>query len=249
MIRTSSRLPMRATQWGPLAVALLLGSALVASAAVNYRDDKVAAEAVATQQGVNIFMRLDVDWRASEDAVQVALVRSLRGNEASYLGLWDSTRLVFEAGESEFPGLSPTPLQLQMTPHRARMCFPDALLVMSESKDERHEGLRVGARVLVMEFEPNAATSLIRRSLIGLFLASGAAVLLMSAAFVLWRLAKRSEYMRTELERREHLAKLGAMSAVLAHEIRNPLASLKGHAQLVAENPLDPRTEARVERV
>lgn len=35
--------------------------------------------------------------------------------------------------------------------------------------------------------------------------------------------------------RREVLARLGEVSAVLAHEIRNPLASLKGHAQLAAE--------------
>lgn len=36
--------------------------------------------------------------------------------------------------------------------------------------------------------------------------------------------------------RREVLARLGEVSAVLAHEIRNPLASLKGHAQLAAEH-------------
>lgn len=37
------------------------------------------------------------------------------------------------------------------------------------------------------------------------------------------------------MERDRLLAKLGEMSAVLVHEIRNPLASLKGHAQLLLE--------------
>jgi two-component system sensor histidine kinase HydH len=33
----------------------------------------------------------------------------------------------------------------------------------------------------------------------------------------------------------EHMAQLGEMSAVLAHEIRNPLGTIKGFAQLLAE--------------
>src|SRR5204862_129534 len=44
------------------------------------------------------------------------------------------------------------------------------------------------------------------------------------------------------------------MSAVLAHEIRNPLAALKGHAQLLAEeigqgSAATPRAGARAQRV
>src|SRR5207248_1656038 len=42
-----------------------------------------------------------------------------------------------------------------------------------------------------------------------------------------------------ELERKqlqmEHLAHLGQMSAILAHEIRNPLGTIKGFAQLACE--------------
>src|SRR5205823_6260317 len=46
------------------------------------------------------------------------------------------------------------------------------------------------------------------------------------------------------------LSSLGEMSAVLAHEIRNPLASLKGHAQLVAEGAAsDARLAPRADRV
>jgi two-component system sensor histidine kinase HydH len=37
------------------------------------------------------------------------------------------------------------------------------------------------------------------------------------------------------MERDRRLASLGEMAAVLAHEIRNPLASMKGHAQLLTE--------------
>ncbi|HEY3592896.1 MAG TPA: ATP-binding protein, partial [Polyangiaceae bacterium] len=89
----------------------------------------------------------------------------------------------------------------------------------------------------------------VRRALGGLVLSAGAAIVLMSAAVVLWHFGRRTERMRADLERQEHLARLGAMSAVLAHEIRNPLASLKGNAQLLAEDLGSPRTLIRVDRV
>jgi len=58
---------------------------------------------------------------------------------------------------------------------------------------------------------------------------------LMLGAAVFWRLSRRAQVAMARLATQRHLAALGEMSAVLAHEIRNPLASLKGHAQLLAE--------------
>jgi two-component system sensor histidine kinase HydH len=49
------------------------------------------------------------------------------------------------------------------------------------------------------------------------------------------RLTRSRDEARAHLERDRHLASLGNMAAVMAHEIRNPLASLKGHAQLLLE--------------
>jgi two-component system sensor histidine kinase HydH len=92
---------------------------------------------------------------------------------------------------------------------------------------------------VVVEFEPNAATRvavMARRSLV---LAVAAAVVLSFVAWIFFRQSIRYEAARLRLEQQRHLALLGEMSAVLAHEIRNPLASLKGHAQLAAERLAD----------
>jgi two-component system, NtrC family, sensor histidine kinase HydH len=103
---------------------------------------------------------------------------------------------------------------------------------------------------LVFEFEPLLATGLTQRARTTFFLATGVAALLALAAVILWRRAEREELLGARLAQTERLASLGTMSAVLAHEIKNPLASLKGNAQLLAESlPAEGRSRAQADRV
>src|SRR5207244_6874897 len=82
-----------------------------------------------------------------------------------------------------------------------------------------------------------------------LFLSCAAAVPLMGAAGILVHLSAREDAANAEWLQRRHLMDLGEMSAVLAHEIRNPLASLKGHAQLLAEQVGDTSARRSADRV
>ena len=89
--------------------------------------------------------------------------------------------------------------------------------------------------LVVVEFVPEAALALRARARRDLGVGLTVATALMLGAFVFWRLSRRAQLAEASLADQRHLAALGEMSAVLAHEIRNPLASLKGHAQLLAE--------------
>ncbi len=60
-------------------------------------------------------------------------------------------------------------------------------------------------------------------------------------ALALNRYTRREEQHRLEMARRESLAQLGEMGAMLAHEIRNPLAGIKGYAQIIEKKPRDER--------
>lgn len=89
--------------------------------------------------------------------------------------------------------------------------------------------------VLVLEFEPVVAEEMVARATRTLLLSALGAAILMLTALVFWRMSQRFEANQRRMEEQRRLSVLGEMSAVLAHEIRNPLASLKGHAQLLAE--------------
>lgn len=88
---------------------------------------------------------------------------------------------------------------------------------------------------LIVEFEPTLLRNLEGRAMATLILSLVVSALLTGAAVVFWRLTLRADAAAARSEQQRRLAVLGEMSAVMAHEIRNPLGSLKGHAQLLAE--------------
>lgn len=103
---------------------------------------------------------------------------------------------------------------------------------------------------LVLEFEPTVANRLRDRAAHSFWFSITAALSLWGLTFGLWLALSREERRREKTERERQLAALGEMSAVLAHEIRNPLASLKGHAQLLGEQ-LEPASplQKKVSRI
>jgi two-component system, NtrC family, sensor histidine kinase HydH len=68
-------------------------------------------------------------------------------------------------------------------------------------------------------------------------------------ALVLYRFTRREEQHQLEMTRRESLAHLGEMGAMLAHEIRNPLAGIKGFAQIIEKKPQDARNGDFAQRI
>ena len=87
----------------------------------------------------------------------------------------------------------------------------------------------------VVELQASSARTLVQQTAGSLATGSLSAVILMAAGVLFWNQARAQEKNQLHLEQQRRLSTLGEMSAVLAHEIRNPLTSLKGHAQLLAE--------------
>ena len=67
--------------------------------------------------------------------------------------------------------------------------------------------------------------------------------------FFLYRFTLRAQRHRLEMAKQESLVHLGTMGAVLAHEVRNPLAGIKGYAQLLKERHLDGESKEYAEYI
>ena len=65
----------------------------------------------------------------------------------------------------------------------------------------------------------------------------------------IYRFAVREEIHTLEMARQENMAHLGEMGAMLAHEIRNPLAGIKGYAQIIEKKPQDERNSGFARRI
>lgn len=93
------------------------------------------------------------------------------------------------------------------------------------------------------------ADTVVRRARLNLVALLGLLATGWILSLVLYRFSRREEQHRLEMTRRESLAQLGEMGAMLAHEIRNPLAGIKGFAQLVGRNPQDVRNSDFAEHI
>ncbi|PKN16581.1 MAG: histidine kinase [Deltaproteobacteria bacterium HGW-Deltaproteobacteria-23] len=87
--------------------------------------------------------------------------------------------------------------------------------------------------LLVLALHTYRADQVIRRAKAGVSVVSALTVALWCLTLLLLFMLRREGRHHMEMNRREELARLGEMGAVMAHEIRNPLAGIKGFAQLV----------------
>jgi signal transduction histidine kinase len=112
----------------------------------------------------------------------------------------------------------------------------------------RPRGLRrPGLLLLRVRVSARLASEVIGPARLALIVSAAAALLLLLSALGLHRAARRADRIAAELRRKHTLSSLGEMAAVLAHEIRTPLGSMKGNAQLIAEvAPDDERAAAIV---
>lgn len=246
-------------RWGWLLTTLALGAAVIGSAWANYRSASLAAQDLVRGEAHTLRDAVLVTNRLRGDAQRVALDSLVVAQHEAglrFVGWVRTDGSVVSSGGKADPapfdvpesGSDPEYLRLGS---RMRVYFPPPEPPPRHStdgppfpSDGAGQTRRLPPPTIVMEFEPVVAAQMVTRARRSLVVAVVGAFVLMSAGLGFWRLSQRIEEGERRIEAQRRLSTLGEMSAVLAHEIRNPLASLKGHAQLLVER-LEPQSGDR----
>ena len=93
---------------------------------------------------------------------------------------------------------------------------------------------------LRVALHPYPALSIERKARFQLGMIMASFILLWVLAVFFIRAWKKNYQLELDLSEKERMAALGQMAAVLAHEIRNPLSTIKGFAQIYMEDASDP---------
>ncbi len=168
-----------------------------------------------------------------------ALERTLAAHRAQglrYVGVVNREgKAIVEAGSSEIHGPLAPPGHSTVLGKRVRVAGP--LMPHHRPRDGVHRGPPpFGMAILVVELEPPVMDTL-RGHLTRISVVAALAGGVLLAFAIAWsRSANRLAAIEERAAREQRLVALGSMSSVMAHELRNPLASLKGTAQLLAED-------------
>jgi len=253
---------------GWLATTLALAAALVVSSFLNYRAAVGAVQTLNTGQAEILSAGLRGvragDGDGSDEAALETVLESQREAGLRFIALVDTDgRVMARVGESvgdidrvdtvrvDWSRGMPliTPISGRV---RAFVPGPPERTVVTTRRAEGPPAImaRFRPRFYLIEFEPVPASNVVAQATRSLLLSCLGAGLLTLIAVGFWRVSRSYEAAQRQIEGQRRLSQLGEMSAVLAHEIRNPLASLKGNAQLLAESVTDdPRMKRRAERV
>jgi two-component system, NtrC family, sensor histidine kinase HydH len=244
--------------WGLFAATFAMGASLLLTSWSSYRSVIAASTAVTRSQGDAFLRSLFALGRREGGNVSPTDLRAFLEEQraaglryVALVGAADGERIeagVPAGGPAEASDSPARDVEIRRIGPRARLVArPPA--PPGEGGGEGQPARHRTPPAVTIEFEPLVATQLAADASRALRTSAAAAAGLLLVAALFARMLLQREAAERRFEEQRRLAALGEMSSVLAHELRNPLASLKGHAQLLVERLPDGRERGKAERI
>ena len=227
---------------------LLLTVLLLWFAFANYRSAAPVAHSIL--RGLALSLGQAIESVASRDP-SLKLLSDITSKDSAYFSVIDRTGRIRYHSNPDLIGESVDDSRYQPVFAAPELTEERIRLGTGEEVFETHQQLHLpeGTLVLRLALHTWQADQIIRRARTGVLVI----FVLLTAAWgmgvLALRLQRRDLLRREELTRHEQLARLGALGAVLAHEVRTPLAGIKGFAQLLGERLEDPRQQRYAARI
>jgi two-component system sensor histidine kinase HydH len=242
---------------GLLATTIVMGAALAVSGVSGYLQARRNADTLTEVEVMGMFNGLKREigrTRGEVDAAVTSFVADSNEQGLRYVALLDTSgRVVSEFGRADVPFDPGFLSAARFLPQKGFGRGPRPPLIQQVNEGVVHAAVPLPRRawrrggfpelerppVIAFEAASKRGSAIVSSALFTLAISLGAAALLVIAALMFWRQSVLAEAERLtmleQLEKDKRLKALGRMSAVLGHELKNPIAGLKGHAQLLLE--------------
>lgn len=213
---------------------ILISTLLIWFAAHHYAmSTRLAGENL---RGLALSLSAAIETIGARDP-SFASLKDFRTSDIAYFSLIDRDGVILFHTNGELTGKITADSRFRPVFDRGEFSSGRILLGTGEQVFESNAPVHMRGSVLALRLALHTyrADNVVRMARIGLFVTivlTGAAWTL---SYLLFRFAAREEAHKKELARQRELARLGELGAVIAHEIRNPLAGIKGYAQLLEE--------------
>ena len=217
-------------------------------AVANYRSSGPVAHSIL--RGVALSLGQAIEALAVRDP-SLKTLADFTSNDSAYFSIIDKHGTIRFHKNHDLIGSRIEDVRYQAVAAAPIMTEERIRLGTGEVIFETQQQLHLPGETLVLRLALHTwqADQIIRRARTGVVVI----FLLLAAAWGIGlfalHLQRRELQLRDKMTQREYLAQLGELGAVLAHEVRTPLAGIKGFAQLLRERVQEPRQQQYAEKI
>jgi len=249
MLTPRKRMPKKTEVY--LIIILIVASvATLLSTIIIYRNSLRAAEESLKLQALGIAASLEPSLQEThvKENIFRDIVTEASWEGIAFLALYDRTGLTLLHSNENLVGRRIDSPDIRIAADEERPIFNRMTLGTDEEVFILNYPVhaRDAIKVLKLALHPYPAQDIIRQARLQAMSIAITIVIIWIMGFFFIKAVKRSEQLFAMMAERERLAVIGEMAAVLAHEIRNPLGSIKGFAQYLSEKGTEGKGELGV---